>query len=137
MKTRKKLSVTILRRNLPKFDTTIESCSASRIITGTHKVLAAAQRDIEIARERGLSLNEIFIYDLLPSNPLFYDDFTTTTHDKSKLVAELEKYLVSSAMTETSNIYVDGLKTVTFLDFMLKIRQYTNLSHFNNFGAVV
>ena len=40
-------------------------------------------------------------------------------------------------MTETSNISVDGLKTVTFLDFMSKIRQYTNLSHFNNFGAVV
>ena len=38
----KKLSVTIPRRNLPKFDTTIEpkSCSASRITTGTHKVFA-------------------------------------------------------------------------------------------------
>ena len=50
----KKLSVTIPRCNPPKFDTTIEpkSCSASRITTATQKVLAAAQRDIEIARER-------------------------------------------------------------------------------------
>ena len=40
-------------------------------------------------------------------------------------------------MTRTSNISVDGLKTVTFLDFISKIRQYTNLSHFISFGAVV
>ena len=135
----KKLSVTIPRRNLPKFDTTIEpkSCSASRITTATQNVFAVAQRDIEIARERGFSLNEIFTYDLLPTNPLFYGDFTTATHDKSKLFAELEKYLVSSAMTETRNISVDGLKAVTFIDSMSRIRQYTNLSHFNNFGAVV
>ena len=76
----KKLAVTIPRRNLPRFDTITETKSSASRIT-TLKVLAAAQRDLEIARDRGISLDEIFTYDFLLISPLFNGDFTSATSD--------------------------------------------------------
>ena len=72
----KKLAVTIPRRNLPRFDTITETKSSASRIT-TPKVTAAAQRDLEIARDRGISLDEIFTYDFLLISPLFNGDFTS------------------------------------------------------------
>ena len=59
-----KLAVTIPKRNLPKFDTVVEIKPS----TATPKMLAAAQRDIEIARERGMTLKEVFTQDYLPTS---------------------------------------------------------------------
>jgi len=71
----KKLAVTIPKRNLPKFDTVADpKCNAASYIT-TSKALAAAQRDIEIVRERGMPLDEIFSHNLLPTQPTLLGRF--------------------------------------------------------------
>ena len=57
-------------------------------------MLAAARRDIEIARGRGKTLEEVFMHDPLPTSHLSDGDFTTATPDKIKLVAQFEAYLI-------------------------------------------
>jgi len=101
-------------------------------------VLAAAQRYIGIVRERGITLEEVFSYDHLPTSHLVDGDFTSATPDNSKRVAQLEAYLIDQFVVgigERSSID-DGLKTVTLLDVMPMVRQYINLSCFDQFGRV-
>ncbi|MES9880567.1 MAG: hypothetical protein ABW185_06755 [Sedimenticola sp.] len=131
----KKLAVTIPKRNLPKFDSVMDSKTSTTACTTTPKVLAAAQRDIEIARERGMTLEEVFTHDHLPTSPLFDGDFTSATPDKSKLMNVLEAYITDDV--GDGDMSHDDLKTVTLIDFMSKVRQYPNLSQFGNFGGVV
>ena len=102
----KKLSITIPRRNLPKFDTTIEPSRAQHLesLPLHKKFLLRHNVTLKLPKNVFFLLNEIFTYDHLFTNPLFSGAFTTATHDKSKLVAELEKYLISSAMTETNEM---------------------------------
>ena len=86
----KKLAVTIPKRNLPKFDTVMSRKSSVTAPSTTPKVLASAQRDIEVARERGMTLEDIITtYDHLPTNLLFYGDFTSATPDKNKLLVQI------------------------------------------------
>ena len=62
--------------------------------TTTPKVLAAAQRDTEIARERGVTAEEVLSHDPLLTSHLFDGDFTSATRDNIKLVAQLWAYLI-------------------------------------------
>ena len=62
--------------------------------TTTPKLLGSAERDIEIARERWISLEEVLSHDHLLTSLLFDGDFTFVTPDKFKLVAQLEAYLI-------------------------------------------
>ena len=98
---------------------------------------AAAQQDIEIARERGMTLKEVFTHDHLPTSPLFEGHVTSATHDKRKLMIQLQTYLTDDVGTRIAEFAHDGFKTITLLDFMSNVRQYPNLSHFTNFGGVV
>jgi len=100
-------------------------------------MLPAAQRYIEIARERGITLKEVFTHDHLPTSPLFEGDFTSATHDKRKLMIQLHAYLADDVGTKIAELAHDGFKTITLLDFISIVRQYPNLSHFINFGGVV
>ena len=51
------------------------------------------ERTIEIARDRGLSTNDLLKYDLAPSPLLFDDDGSMTKPTKSFLIRELETCL--------------------------------------------
>jgi len=55
---------------------------------------AAAQRYIEIARESGMIIEEVFTHDHFPTSPLSDGDFTSATPDKTKRMAQLEMYLI-------------------------------------------
>ena len=86
----KMLAVIIHKRNLPKIDTVVNTATN----TTTPKELAPAQRDIEIARVRGMTLEEVFTHDHILTSHLLDGDFTPITSDKIKLVAHLEAYLI-------------------------------------------
>ena len=69
----------------------------------------------------------------LQFSPLFVGDITTKPN-KAQLVAELENNLTSSDyQLNPDNPQV----THVLLDFMSKIRQFPNLSTFENFGEVI
>ena len=59
---KKKLAVTICKLNVPKFDTVVDTKTNTAFYTTTLKVLATAQRDFEIARKRGMTLEEVFTH---------------------------------------------------------------------------
>jgi len=55
----KRFAVTVHKRNLLKFDTLVEIKLVTASYTITPKVLAAAQRDIEIARELSIKFSHM------------------------------------------------------------------------------
>lgn len=55
----------------------------------TPKDVALAQRHIEIAKQRGLTIEKILTYDLLPYSPLFEGDYPIAP-SKYQLVSEVE-----------------------------------------------
>ena len=52
-------------------------------------------------------------------------------------MAQLEMFLTGDVSVGFGDLPHDGLKTVTLLDFMSKVRQYPNISCFGSFGVVV
>ena len=50
-------------------------------------------QEIEVARDRGLSTDELLSYDIVSSPMLFNDDGFMTKPDKSSLIRELEENL--------------------------------------------
>ena len=76
------------------------------------KDISAAEKHMSLAKERGMSLNDILSYDLLPTCPLFEGDFPATAK-KSQLLTEISpssrvfksKWVKSS--TEPSAVHVD------------------------------
>ena len=62
----------------------------------TKKVIRAmniTDKSIEVARDRGLSTDDLLAYDVVPSPMLFSDDGLMTKLEKSHLVRELEEQL--------------------------------------------
>jgi len=55
--------------------------------TNIPKLLGSAKRNIEIARERGITLEEVFSHEHLLTNQLFDEDVTCAIADKTKPVA--------------------------------------------------
>ena len=94
------------------------------------KEVALAQKDIDIARGRGILLADIFEYDLLKENPLFSGDFPQKTQ-KSVLVTELEKKLIGQ---DCSISKISELDTVLIIDFMSIIRRMPFNSTIGTFG---
>ena len=80
------------------------------------KEIAAAQRNIEIAKERGMPLNQILSHDMLMSSSLFDGDLPTHV-DKSKLVHEIESELDLTQWNTHNNF-----STHVIVDIMSKIR---------------
>ena len=60
----------------------------NKSIKKTVKQMNIAERNIEIARERGLTNNELLEYDVVPSSMLFDDDGMMTNPNKSLLPIE-------------------------------------------------
>ena len=115
----KKISFLIERKSLPTMhpvkQSTDQSSAKSKAYKG--KYTAAAQRDIDIAKERGMPLKDIYGFDLLPSSVIFEGDFPTKP-DKSALVSELQNMLTPEDMKYT------GGEASVILDFMSKIRSF-------------
>ncbi len=130
----KKLSVTISKVKLPTFNSKCEATSAPHMkAVVTSKDIAMAERDIEVAVMRGMSQDEIYSHDLLNASSLFTGDITTKP-DKSQLVAEVEQNLDKDDYNFNKE---SPLVTHVLVDFMSKIRQFTNLQLFQNFGDAI
>ena len=84
-------------------------------------MFAAAQRDNDIARERGMTLEEVFTHGHFPTSPLFDGDFTSATPAMRKLLAELETYCVNDVDVGIGDLSHDPVKIVTLLDFMSEV----------------
>ena len=136
----KKLSAKISMVKMPQFDAdperrnkiSYEKATAAEKVVST-KDIAVAAREIEIATLRGMSSSEVYSYDLLESTPLSIGDITTKP-DKAELVTHLEKYLDQADYQFTKN---SPLNIHVMLDFMPVIRQFSNLSIFDNFGGTI
>ena len=85
-----KLSVTISKRNLPYMDFKPTSDMTSNQNLIAPKVLAAAQRDIDVSKERGINLEKLYCHDILPTS-LIFDGNLPLKPDKSMLMIDLEK----------------------------------------------
>ena len=90
----KLLSDTITKVNLPKMnEPKHQAKSSSQNVNDVTKYLGQAQRDIDVARSRGISMNDILRYDHTMTSPLFDEDGLTSKPNKYELVKELETKL--------------------------------------------
>lgn len=135
-----KLSGTITKVKLPRFDTQTDpgkypTSKPSKAIISAKQV-GTTVRTVEIAKQRGYTTEQVLSHDLFDASPLFDGDPTfprCTKPEKSQLIAELEKHLVAKEYDFSAS----QMKTDIILDFMSKIRQYPNLSNFQNFGQAI
>ena len=84
------------------------------------KDLSDLQRNVDVARGRGISLAQVMKHDLLSTNILFDGDYTSKPDDKSVLVRELEKHFESRELNFENK---SDLQTVLLVDFMSMIRR--------------
>ena len=57
------------------------------------QTMSLTQKSIEVARDRGLSSEELLSYDIVQSPVLFDEEGLMTKPDKSSLIRELEAHL--------------------------------------------
>ena len=108
----KKPCDTITKINLPKFD---NKDNKQKSLKPTAKKLGDAQKNIDVAKTRGISTKEIQCFDNLKNNKLFDEDVTVKPEKKSELVKELEKLLTSFDYNFNSE---SQLRTAVVVDFM-------------------
>ncbi|KAH3898504.1 hypothetical protein DPMN_022737 [Dreissena polymorpha] len=117
------VSSTISKRKLPKFtDHLKQSLLTSKAILKERKApsskdMADAQRSMDIAKERGMSLKQILSHDVISSTPLFDGDLPAHVN-KSKLIWEIESRLDISKWSRKSLF-----PTHVIVEFMSKMRQ--------------
>ena len=118
----KALSDVIKKVSLPSFESkSKESTKFKPSKENTKaKIQAIAQKQVDIAKSRFISLSEILQFDLVPS-ALFEGDFTAKP-EKQLLITELEKHLLS---TEYNFAKTSESKTSLVIDFMPLMRRIT------------
>ena len=84
------------------------------------KDLSDLQRNVYVARGRGISLAQVTEHDLLSTNILFNGDCTSKPDDKSVLVGELEKHFESRELNFENK---SDLQTVLHVDFRSMIQR--------------
>ena len=84
------------------------------------KDLSDLQRNVYVARWRGISLAQVTEHDLLSTNILFNGDYTSKPDDKSVLVGELEKHFESRELNFENK---SDLQTALLVDFMSMIQR--------------
>ena len=84
------------------------------------KDLSDLQKNLDVARERGISLAQVMEHDLLSTNILFDGDYTSKPDDKSVLARELEKHFESQELNFEN---MSDLQTVLLVNFMLMVWQ--------------
>ena len=124
------MSATISKRNLPTMDYKVPAETTIFATLLSQKSLAAAKRSIDILKQRGMSMEFIYSHDILPSSIIFEGDLASKP-EKSKLMIEIEKFLVSDDM-----VFPQG-DAVVIVDFMSKIRSFPDLSSFGTFGNAI
>ena len=128
------MSDTITKVNLPNFEEKKQKANTNQqLVKSTAKRIGQAQEQIEIARERGISIEEIMSYDHLDENILFVEALTGKPNT-SELVKELEQILEPSDYNfEIQSHY----STAIMLDFMSQVRKYPTkkLGNFNELFA--
>ena len=67
------------------------------------KNLSDLQRNVDVARGRGISLAQVIRHDLLSTKILFNGNYTSKPNDKSVLVPELEKHFESLELNFENN----------------------------------
>ena len=118
-----KLSDTIKRKNLPSFRAKGKAASleGSSLQTkkATSKKLGKMQKEIDMARSRGIATSELLKHDLVEESPLFHGD-DMTKPQKHIMIQELEKQLEKDdyAFDKQSNT-----PTVVIVDFMSVVRK--------------
>ena len=125
----KKLSATISKRKLPQLDSK-PSINYSAPSPVTSKMIAAAQRDIDIVKEQGMELKSIYAHDILPVSSLLERELPTKPN-KSALIAVLEKIL------KDDEFLLPARNALVILDFMSKIRSFPNLASFGTFENAI
>ena len=84
------------------------------------KDLSYLQRNVDVARRKGISLSQVMEHDLLSTNILFDGDYASKLEDKSVLVRELEKHFESQELNFENKT---DLQTVLLVDFMSMTRR--------------
>ena len=84
------------------------------------KDLSDLQRNVYVAKGRGISLAQVTEHDLLSTNILFNGDCTSKPDDKSVLVGELEKHFESRELNFENK---SDLQTVLLIDSMSMIQR--------------
>ena len=87
---KKKLGYTISKRLLPKLGFKKDQPSLLSPTDITPKMVAEAQRKIDIAKERGMTTSDIYNYDHLPASYPFDGKLPKKVPSKSTLITELE-----------------------------------------------
>ncbi|KAH3819624.1 hypothetical protein DPMN_121363 [Dreissena polymorpha] len=92
--------------------------------------MADAQRSMDIAKQRGMSLKQILSHDFISSYPFFDDDLTAHVN-MSKLIGEIESRLDIGKWGRESL-----LPTHVIVDFMSKMR-HMPLAQFSTLGCAI
>ena len=122
---------TIHKRKLPlfNFEATSPPILTKKSIVSV-KDVTAAQKLMDIAKERGMATHDILSHDLFDSTPIFDGDLPSKA-DKSDILEHLESEMIQTASLEHSD-----LKTHLIVDFMSKVRQM-NMSNHKLFGDLI
>ena len=85
------------------------------------KDLSDLQRNVDVARERGISLAQVMEHDLLTTNILFDGDYTSKPDDKSVLVQELEKHFEKRELNFDNKSDLQIALLVNFMTMALRM----------------
>ena len=102
-----------------------------KTIKTTLKAMNTAERNIEIARERGLKTENILKYDVVPSPLLFDDEGIMTKPTKSQLFQELEVHLKPEDYS-----YRHSNNAAFIIDVMASVRR-VNISNLYKFDDLL
>lgn len=133
-----RISSTIHRTNLKTMKTLRKK--PQKTTKTTVKEMNIAERNIEIARERGLTTDDLLKYDVVPSPVLFDDAGMMTKPAKSKLLMELETHLKPEELTyshrKDASFVVDIMATIRKVN-VTKLSTFNDLlSNFMSFSAI-
>ena len=85
------------------------------------KDLSDLQRNVDVARERGISLAQVMEHDLLTTNILFDGDYTSKPDDKSVFVQELEKHFEKRELNFDNKSDLQIALLVNFMTMALRM----------------
>lgn len=127
----KPLSATIHKAKLPSFRTDNSHCMkhANKKQNSEAKNLARAQRLVDVAKERGMHMNEILTHDVLPMTSLLDNKGATMKPHKSDLMTTLVKKLDGDCHHTLNK----ELSTCLTVDVMSQIRKIP-VKEFKTFG---
>ena len=95
------------------------------------RAMNITEKSIEVARDQGLSTDDLLAYDLVPSPMLFSDDGLMTKPEKSQLVRELEEQLKPDKYS-----YHHKAASAFLIDVMAAVRRVP-LSGLSNFSDLL